>query len=62
MRKQLTIEPPLRSALADNEVVTYDNVPFKVHLNSDVQEFQANTSNNEGKPLFKYEFDVIESL
>ena len=58
----VTIEPPLRSALADNEVVTYDNVPFKVHLNSDVQEFQANTSNNEGKPLFKYEFDVIESL
>ena len=58
----VTIEPPLRSALADNEVVTYDNVPFKVHLNSDLQEFQANTSNNEGKPLFKYEFDVIESL
>jgi hypothetical protein len=58
----VTIEPPLRSALADNEVVTYDDVPFKVHLNSDVQEFQANTSNNEGKPLFKYEFDVIESL
>ena len=58
----VTIEPPLRSALADNEVVTYDNVPFKVHLNSDVQEFQANTSNNEGKPLFKYEFDVIESI
>jgi hypothetical protein len=58
----VTIEPPLRSALADNEVVTYDDVPFKVHLNSDVQEFQANTSNNEGKPLFKYEFDVIESI
>ena len=58
----VTIEPPLRSALSDNEVVTYDDVPFKVHLNSDVQEFQANTSNNEGKPLFKYEFDVIESL
>ena len=33
-----------------------------VYLNSDVQEFQANTSNNEGKPLFKYEFDVTESL
>ena len=58
----VTIEPPLRSALADNEVVTYDNVPFQVHLNSDVQEFQANTSNNQGKPLFKYEFDVIESI
>ena len=33
-----------------------------LNLNSDVQEFQANTSNNEGKPLFKYEFDVTESL
>jgi len=58
----VTIEPPLRSALADDETVTYDSVPFTVYLNSDVQEFQANTSNNEGKPLFKYEFDVTESL
>lgn len=58
----VTIEPPLRSALANDETVTYDSVPFTVYLNSDVQEFQANTSNNEGKPLFKYEFDVTESL
>ena len=58
----VTIEPPLTTALANNETVTYDSVPFTVYLNSDVQEFQANTSNNEGKPLFKYEFDVTESL
>ena len=58
----VTIEPPLTTALANDETVTYDSVPFTVYLNSDVQEFQANTSNNEGKPLFKYEFDVIESL
>ncbi len=58
----VTIEPPLRSALANDETVTYDSVPFTVYLNSDVQEFQANQSNNEGKPLFKYEFDVTESL
>jgi len=58
----VTIEPPLTTALANDETVTYDSVPFTVHLSNDVQEFQANTSNNEGKPLFKYEFDVIESL
>ena len=58
----VTIEPPLTTALANDETVTYDSVPFTVHLSSDVQEFQANQSNNEGKPLFKYEFDVIESL
>ena len=58
----VTIEPPLTTALANDETVTYDSVPFTVHLLSDVQEFQANQSNNEGKPLFKYEFDVIESI
>jgi len=58
----VTIEPPLRSALANDETVTYDSVPFTVYLNSDLQEFQSNQSNNEGKPLFKYEFDVTESL
>ena len=58
----VTIEPPLTTALANDETVTYDSVPFTVHLSSDVQEFQANQSNNEGKPLFKYEFDVIESI
>ena len=38
----LTIEPPLTNALANDEAVTYDSVPFTVHLNSDVQEFQTN--------------------
>jgi len=58
----VTIEPPLRSALANDETVTYDSIPFTVYLNSDLQEFQSNQSNNEGKPLFKFEFDVTESL
>ena len=58
----VTIEPPLTTALANDETVAYDSVPFTVHLLSDVQEFQSNQSNNEGKPLFKYEFDVIESI
>mgnify|MGYP001182824138 FL=1 len=58
----VTIEPPLRTALADNSGVTYDSVPFKVHLTSDVQEFQTNENDGDGNLLFTYEFDVIESL
>ena len=58
----VTIEPPLRTALADNSGVTYDSVPFKVHLTSDVQEFQTNENDADGNLLFTYEFDVIESL
>ena len=58
----VTIEPPLRTALADNSGVTYDSVSFKVHLTSDVQEFQTNENDADGNLLFTYEFDVIESL
>ena len=58
----VTIEPPLREALADNSSVTYDSVPFKVHLTSDTQEFNAGQSDKDGNLLFSYEFDVIESL
>ena len=35
----VTIEPPLITALTNNSAVTYDNVPFTVHLTSDIQEF-----------------------
>lgn len=58
----VTIEPPLRTALSDNSSVTYDSVPFKVHLTSDVQEFESNQNDGDGNLLFVYEFDVIESL
>ena len=58
----VTIEPPLREALANNSSVTYDSVPFKVHLNSDIQEFKSSNSDKDGNLLFNYEFDVIESL
>ena len=58
----LTIEPPLTNALADDEAVTYDSVPFTVHLNSDVQEFQTNQVDSSGSLLFSFEFDVIESI
>tara|TARA_Y100001972_G_C7573849_1_gene287983 strand:+ start:244 stop:852 length:609 start_codon:yes stop_codon:yes gene_type:complete len=58
----VTIEPPLREALADNSSVTYKNVPFTVHLTSDVQEFETMQNDKNGNLLFRYEFDVIESL
>ena len=58
----VTIEPPLREALTDNSSVTYDSVPFNVHLTSDVQEFATSQNDSNGNLLFSYEFDVIESL
>jgi len=58
----VTIEPPLRTALADNSSVTYKSVPVKVHLNSDMQEFETNANDKDGNLLFNFEFDVIESL
>ena len=58
----VTIEPPLRDALADDEQVNYDSITFTVHLNSDVQEFATNTIDKDNNILINYEFDVIESL
>tara|TARA_R100000353_G_scaffold58332_1_gene46060 strand:- start:390 stop:998 length:609 start_codon:yes stop_codon:yes gene_type:complete len=58
----VSIEPPLRTALTNNSAVTYDSVPFTVHLTSDVQEFGIGENDNDGNPIFRYEFDVIESL
>ena len=58
----VTIEPPLREALTDNSSVTYDSVPFNVHLTSDVQEVGTGQNDKNGNLLFTYEFDVIEAL
>ena len=58
----VTIEPPLREALANDSAVTYDSVPFTVYLTSDVQEFATSQNDSDGNLLFSYEFDVIESL
>ena len=58
----VTIEPPLRTALADNSSVTYKSIPATVHLNSDMQEFNTNSNDKDGNLLFNFEFDVIESL
>ena len=58
----VTIEPPLITALADDSVVTYDNVPFTVHLTSDIQEFGIAGADKDGNALYQFEFDVEESL
>ena len=58
----VTIEPPLINALADDSVVTYDNVPFTVHLTNDIQEFGAVGTAKDGALLYQFEFDVEESL
>jgi|TARA_R100000482_G_C5102415_1_gene136295 hypothetical protein len=58
----VTIEPPLVSALADDSSVTYDSVPFTVHLINDTQEFGAVGSDKDGNLLYQYEFDVEETL
>ena len=58
----VTIEPPLTTALANDSSVTYDNVPFTVHLTNDVQEFGVVGTDKDGNSLYKYEFDVEEAL
>ena len=53
----LTIEPPLRSALANDASVTYDGVEFTVRLTNDIQQF-----NTDHLVLYKFEVDFIEAL
>ena len=58
----LTIEPPLITALTNDSVVTYDNVPFTVHLTNDIQEFGTVGADKDGNLLYQFEFDVEETL
>ena len=58
----VTIEPPLVSALANDETVSYDNIPFTVHLTNDIQEFGVVGADKDGNLLYQFEFDVEESL
>ena len=53
----LTFEPPLRSDVADDVALVYDNVDFTVRLRNDIQEYSIITDN-----LYKYEIDLIENL
>ena len=58
----LTIEPPLITALADDSSVTYDSVPFKVHLTNDIQEFGGVGADKDGNILYQFELDLEETL
>ena len=58
----VTIEPPLTTALTNDSSVTYDSIPFTVHMTTDVQEFSTGAIDSSGNLLFSYEFDVIETI
>ena len=58
----VTIEPPLTTALSNDEAVAYDNIPFTVHLTNDVQEFGAVSADKDGNVLYQFELDVEEAL
>lgn len=53
----LSFQPALVSAVADNEVITYDDVPFTVRLANDIQEFSIATDLHSS-----YEVDFIEAI
>ena len=57
----LTIEPPLTTAVSSIDI-TYDNVPFTVHLTNDIQEFGVAGADKDGNALYQFEFDVEEAL
>lgn len=58
----VTIEPPLIESIADDSVVTYNNVPFTVFLTNDVQEFGTAGADKDGNILYRFELDVEEFL
>jgi len=53
----LTFEPPLRSDVANDVALVYDNVDFTVRLSNDIQEYSIVTND-----LYKYQIDLIENL
>lgn len=53
----LSIQPALRVAVSDNTALTYDNVPFTVRLNNDVQGYALGSAS-----LLDYEVDFIEAV
>jgi len=57
----LTIEPPLTTAVSSSNI-TFDNIPFTVHLTNDIQEFGVVGADKDGNALYQFEFDVEESL
>ena len=50
----ITIEPPLITALTNDSAVTYDNIPFTVHLINDIQEFGTVGADKDGNVLYQF--------
>lgn len=53
----LSFQPALIADVANNEVITYDNVPFKMRLANDVQEFALKEFDR-----YSFEVDLIEVI
>lgn len=53
----MNIQPALVEAVSNAETITTNNVPFRMHLTNDVQEFEYGTNQ-----LVNYEIDVREVL
>jgi len=53
----MTIQPALVEAVSDNTAITYNDVPFTMRLDSDVQEFNLG-----GYDSYEYEVDMVEAL
>ena len=53
----VTIEPGIIEALANDEAVTYDDVPFTVYLTGNVQQYTLGFMDK-----YNYEFDVCEAF
>ena len=53
----ISFEPALVLQVLNNETVTYDNVPFKVIMSSDLQEYQYNVDGT-----VNYRMDVEEVI
>ena len=53
----LNIKPALITALVDEEAVTTNNVPFRMIMSTDTQEFNYRTDN-----LIAYEIDIEETI
>jgi hypothetical protein len=53
----IVIEPPLRSNVANDETINYDNVTMKVRLRNDIQSFGMSNDS-----MFSFEVDFIEAL
>ena len=53
----LQIQPAVRVVVPNDTPVTYDNVPFTVRLNNDIQEYALGSAS-----LLDYEVDFIEAV